>query len=252
MNQVDNTNEVNSRKKEKIKKAECFECGGERNCRIRGRYTQHGGDGVDFQWTTDWYILQCRGCDTVFAQTVSTNSEDYDHYDAYDGNFETVYKETIEYWPAQANRSYPEWMTEAGIDAEDVEKLDEALIELYKALNNDLNILAGIGIRTSFDVASNLLGVEEDLPFQKKIEALLKDGKIGPQDRERIGLIVEAGNASAHRGWKPSTENLNTLMSILEYFVHDNFVAPARKARMEAKVARVGKEVPRRRKKDKS
>ncbi|KAB1080191.1 DUF4145 domain-containing protein [Methylobacterium soli] len=135
-------------------------------------------------------------------------------------------------------------MSDAGIDAEQVGKLDEALIELYGALNNDLYILAGIGIRTSFDVASNLLEIDSNLSFQKKLEELEKRGRIGPQDKARLNSLVEAGNASAHRDWKPSADDLNTMMDALEYFVHETFVIPTRKSRVDAKLKKMNEIAP--------
>ena len=130
------------------RKAECSQCGGLRNCDIVGQHDERVGDD-DFQWHTAWYLLQCRGCHHVFVQTVSTNSEDYENDYGPDGETLTEYNETVKYWPALSKRKRPEWMSEAGIDADNVAALDEALAELYGALNNDLNMLAAIGIRTS-------------------------------------------------------------------------------------------------------
>nr|WP_301288982.1 MULTISPECIES: DUF4145 domain-containing protein [Methylorubrum] len=139
-------------------------------------------------------------------------------------------------------------MSDAGIDAAEVGRLDEALLELYKALNNDLNILAGIAIRTSFDVAASLLKIDENLPFQAKLDKLEELGKIGPQDKGRLKTLVEAGNASAHRGWKPTADDLNTMMDALEYFIYETFVVPTRKARTDAKLVAIDGAVPRRQK----
>lgn len=235
-------------KKLKAVRADCSECRGARNCKVRGHFSKRDGDN-DYSWHVDWYILQCRGCDTVFARTVSTNSEDYDNYYEHDGSTGTTHNETINYWPALAKRPYPEWMSDAGIDAAEVGRLDEALLELYKALNNDLNILAGIAIRTSFDAASSLLKIDENLPFQGKLDKLEELGRIGTQDKVRLKTLVEAGNASAHRGWKPAADDLNTMMDALEYFIYETFVVPKRKARTDAKLVAIDGAVPRRRRK---
>jgi hypothetical protein len=61
----------------------------------------------------------------------------------------------------------PEWMSEAGKDTVDSD-LDASLVELYGALDNDLNMLAAIGIRTSFDIAAGLLGIDQEMPFKKR------------------------------------------------------------------------------------
>ena len=60
----------------KARKAECSKCGGMRNCEVRGHYDERYSD-EQFQSSTECFILECRGCEYVFVQTVATNSEDY-------------------------------------------------------------------------------------------------------------------------------------------------------------------------------
>jgi hypothetical protein len=195
-------------------------------------------------WNTNWFILECAGCEQVFVQTVATNSEDYDNFHEEDGSFGVVNRETLKYWPALSKRKKPEWMSDYGIDAENVDALDAALVELYGALDNDLHMLAAIGIRTAYDIASELLGIDPNLRFEEKLQALIDTGRIGSVDKERISTMADAGSASAHRGWRPTPSDLETMMEILEHFIHESFVAPARKAKLDAKAARVKKTVP--------
>ena len=206
-----------------IRKAECSQCGGLRNCHIRGKHSESSGD-EDFSFHTNWYLLQCCGCEHVFAQTISTNSEDYNECYEINGNTQTIYNKTIRYWPALSKRKQPDWFFGGFIDADDAHELALSLTELYSALNNDLNMLAAIGIRTSVDVAAMLLGVDPDLPFKSKLEALKKAGDIGKVDQARLAALVDAGSASAHRGWRPSPKELNTMMDVLEHFIHEAFV----------------------------
>lgn len=227
----------------KVRKAHCSVCGGERNCEIRGHWTQDGGD-QDVQWQTHWYILECRGCEHVFVQTVSTNSEDIYHYVNEMGEEDYDHRETIRYWPARAKRARPEWLHLGGIDVPNVDPLDAALLELYAALENDLHVLAGIGIRTSFDVASELLKIDPDLSFNRKLDALVEYKHIGSVDRDRLATLVDAGSASAHRGWKPSKGDLSTMMDVLEHFIFQAFVEPYRRKQLDEKVGKL--RVPRR------
>lgn len=62
-----------------MRKAECASCGGVRNCYIRGEHATSGDD-EHMWWRTDWYILECAGCGSVFAQSVATDSESYDNF----------------------------------------------------------------------------------------------------------------------------------------------------------------------------
>ena len=88
-------------------RAHCSNCKDARNCENLAKVEQRGGD-EDFQWHTDWLILKCRGCDHVFVQTVSSNSEDYDNYYEEDGSIRINHNEVITYWPPVTKRPHPE------------------------------------------------------------------------------------------------------------------------------------------------
>jgi hypothetical protein len=225
-------------------KAHCAECGGLRNCDVRGEWQKTDHD--ELVWfTTGWRILECRGCENVFLQTVLTCSEDYDHDE--DGNISL--NEVVRYWPAPSKRKRPEWMLETGINAENVEGLDVAMRELYGAMNSDLPMLSAIGIRTCFDVAATLLDVDPDLTFTSKLDELVVLGKIGTLDKDRLATLIDAGSASIHRGWTPKPDELNTMVDLLEHFVFDSFVAPARRRWLDEKARKLRANVPKREKK---
>lgn len=228
-----------------VHKAECSKCGGVRNCDIRGKHTKSYDD-EHFWSQTVWYILECRGCEDVFVKTVDTNSEEYDQAYSVDGSGEviTTMVETIQYWPALSQRKEPEWMSEYGVDAENMRVLHAPLRELYGALNNDLRMLAAIGIRTVYDIASELLGIDPALGFGQKLDALLDGKHIGPLDKERLEVIVDAGSASAHRGWLPQLADLATMMDVLEHFINEAFFVPVRRKRLNEEALKVKGTVP--------
>lgn len=223
--------------------ASCSSCGGFRNCDILGNFNQRGDDDI-VDWCTEWYFLRCRGCEQVFVQTVGTHSEDYDNDYDESGETVTLYHETIKYWPALSRRQKPEWLNLISVEGADESILISALGELYSALNNDLSMLAGIGIRTSFDAASELLGIDPEAPFKEKLKSLVDVGHIGKLDLERLEVLVDAGSASAHRGWKPNAEDLDTMMDLLEHFLNEAFVEPEKKRRLDTKAAEVKRKVP--------
>lgn len=228
-----------------IRKATCSECGGERNCDIKGSHTVRYEDSANPFWgETTWYILQCRGCDHVFAQKSSVNSEDVDQGYDHHGEEWTEYNETVDYWPALSKRKKPDWLGEYAVEGIDGDLLTDALRELYTALDNDLLILATIGVRTCFDLASELLGVDPALTFAEKLDALVEANHIRQLDRERLAAAVEAGNASAHRGWKPTPADLDTMATVLEDFLHETFVRPHRRQKLDEAAAKVRGVVP--------
>uniref|UniRef100_A0A7C1NYU1 DUF4145 domain-containing protein n=1 Tax=Agrobacterium albertimagni TaxID=147266 RepID=A0A7C1NYU1_9HYPH len=225
-------------------KAYCSSCKGERNCDIHGHYAESDDDGL-VQWYRDWYLLVCRGCEHVFAQSVSTDSESRVPYYAVNGEVEYEHEETIVMWPARAKRDRPQWFDGNLIDSKkSTHQLDASLLELYGALDNDLNVLASIGMRTSFDIAAENLGVDPGLTFQQKITDLLSRGAIKPSEKDHIDILVDAGSASAHRGWKPRIAELNTLMEILEGFIFNNFVLPEREQAKADEIAKIKAKVP--------
>jgi hypothetical protein len=228
-----------------VRKAECPVCHGIRNCEVRGRHdVPHEDDESGFWGNTTWYILECRGCEHVFVQTASTNSEDMDYWYEQDGSTGGAYRETLTYWPALSKRQRPEWMTEYGIGVDDVDGLNSALRELYGALDNDLGMLAAIGIRTCFDIASELLNIDPALSFAQKLDALVDAKHIRQVDRQRLETAVEVGNATAHRGWRPKPSDLDTMATVLEEFIFDTFVQPHRRRKLDDDAAKVRGNVP--------
>lgn len=225
-------------------KAHCSQCGGIRNCDVRGKFND-SHDNEDISWCTQWLLLQCSGCEHVFVQTIYTNSEDYDQYYDHDGAAMMESIQYIEYWPALAKRKFPEWMNESGIIGLDRQNaLNSTLLELYGALNNDLYMLAGIGIRTAFDKAAEQLGIDTEFSFEDKLAELVTRGHIGAVDKTRLEVLVDAGSASAHRGWKPTNQELNTIMDALEHFINDAFILPKRRSGLDERMQAIKKAVP--------
>jgi hypothetical protein len=178
----------------------------------------------------DHYILKCGGCDTIFHRHDSAFSEDTED----DGRPRVE----TEYWPSESKRERPDWL---GVDLMAADQLLYKLtISIYTALDHDLPVLAAIGMRTAFDRASELLGIDTEKPFNKKLDELVASGKVGTSERANLAALVEAGSAAAHRAWEPSKAELDTMMTILEHFLYRAFIidhqaktlkVPARKPR---------------------
>lgn len=223
------------------RKAQCSVCGGSRNCYIRGQYGQWGGN-EDYQWHTSWFLLECGGCEQVFVQTISTNSEQYQIIIGPDGQSHTEADENIEYWPAPTKRSKPAWLSDGTLAL--LEDLDPILGELYSALDSDLRTLSAIGIRTAFDTAAAVIGIDPDITFAAKLKELVDRKLVEPVEQSRLEILIDAGSASAHRGWRPTAEDLTTMMDVLEHFLHKAFVLPAQRKRLDADALKVKAKVP--------
>ncbi|MEF2547625.1 hypothetical protein VQ045_10695 [Aurantimonas sp. E1-2-R+4] len=122
----------------------------------------------------------------MFVETVSSNSEDYEHDYGPSGETLTFHREEKRHWPASASRVRPDWLFSNTIEAEHEGRLGEALAELYRALDNDLHMLASIGIRTCFDIASEALGIDPRHTFKEKLKELVQTERIGPRENGAI------------------------------------------------------------------
>jgi Domain of unknown function (DUF4145) len=218
-----------------IRKSFCAKCNGLRNCDIRGKVSDHWGDGGVWG-NIDWFLLQCRCCENIFCHTVKIFSEDYSYeWDAEAQEDTIVMDEDHAYCPAVSARKRPDCFASMNFGSANSHVLLEAMTEMYVALDNDLMRLSGAAIRTAFDIASELLGIDPDLTFAEKLDTLVSTNRINGVDRERLETLTEAGHASIHRGWVPKTEDLGTMVDILEHFVHRAFVEPTLQHRFFSK-----------------
>jgi hypothetical protein len=206
-----------------IIKAHCPGCGEVRNAYVRGRHVGNWSDDDSAASSSDTAtILECCGCERLFFrrdywfsewETIVENPHTGEPQR--EGGVETTY------WPAPVKRKTPDWIDE--IAAAD-KTLGRLLSEMYTALNNDLRVLAAIGARTAFDRSSELLKVDAALTFSEKLDKLVAIGKVSETERDTLDVLVDAGSAAAHRAWVPKPMELNTMMTIVEAFLHRTFI----------------------------
>lgn len=201
--------------------ADCPSCNGQRHAYVRAQHDFYEQALDDTSIVAR--ILECGGCQTIFFRkdTWSTawatgEGDDTD----------------IKYWPSNnlqkspITRDPPFWLSNSFIywpqpDA----SLINLLNETYSATNNGLLVLAAIGVRTSIDRSAELLGVDAGKPFVQKLEALVELGKISLDDQRILGVLIDAGSAAAHRGWKPAPAELNTMLEVMEAFIKRQFIS---------------------------
>lgn len=220
---------------EDIRRGACPECGGSRFATVRAAYQKSWSDDhADISGEDTWRILECRGCETVFLQKVSTFSEDLDvEVDPRTGETEWVVPEKIVHWPSVIQRSQPSWTVQLSFEDEDLGYL---LDDLYSALEADLRVLAAIGVRTVFDRATELLCIDASLTFAAKLDKLVETGRIGSDERDLLDVLTDTGSAAAHRGWRPNPRQLSDMMDILESFLNRAFSLPAKSKRLRDNV----------------
>ena len=80
------------------------------------------------------------------------------------------------------------------------------------------------------------MGVDPALGFNEKLDALLGRGKIGQSERETLEVLTDAGGAAAHRGWKPTITQLDTLMTIGEQFLYRTIILKGQAKALKSKI----------------
>lgn len=208
--------------KEKIQKGHCPSCGPDRSADVVGSHVEKWDDEDSMVWSKKtWRILKCRGCETVFVQTTEIFSEDTRHWRDESGEWHEELDEKISHWPAPSRRTAPEWS--AKLSAFD-NILGSLFEDVYGALNGGLAVPAAVAMRTVFDRASEVLGVNSSLSFEKKLANLHSLGKISADEKDTLSTLVDAGSAAVHRGWRPKPAELEIMVLLTEAFLHRNFV----------------------------
>ena len=227
---------------DQIRWARCPSCQKDTKCEIRGtaEKTEYADRDGTVWFARRWSILQCRGCDEIFIQTIETSSEDGEDTEHPDGTYEFICTEHTTYWPTTPKRRMPILV----IDALNSASLETCLYELYGAVDGGLHVLTAIGIRTCIDAASSCLNIDAALTFEEKLAALVDGGFIQPEDRSMLGTVINAGSAAAHRGWEPSQSQIDAMMDVLEHFLDKAFTQPLRKKKMQEELQSLGQAVP--------
>lgn len=205
----------------KIVKSHCNECGPERDHDgLHSETIPWKSDKDSVNGATEYEMLRCRGCRSISLRVTSWNSDSYDE----DGLDLFVMS-----YPPSIFRQLPRWHSQLK-DYPDGERMIKCLLsEVYVSLQNDLRHLAAMGIRS---ILEHLMvdKVGDKGSFFKNIKAFEDGGFVSAKQREFLEIALEAGHASIHRSFTPSTEDIITLIDIAEstiesaYFHEDKII----------------------------
>ena len=107
----------------------------------------------------------------------------------------------------------PDWYESLG-------ETQKALIwEIDRALNNKLEALPTIGLRTLLEtIMVDKIG---DIgTFSEKVKRFTGEGYVTSKMSEALSHVLDAGNASAHRAYFPSREDLLTCVELVKHLMH--------------------------------
>lgn len=219
--------------KEQKTKIFCNECQQELIHFIIGSANRKGSDQIDrefsINWSNEYQILECQGCRNITYRTKHWNSESqFSHY-------ETDYEYL--YYPPLTTRIKPNWYDDLD------ERYQDILDEVYIAANSDIRFLATFGVRTALDVL--IVDKIGDIgSFTKKLNNLLTNGHINQHEHDLLQIVIYAGSAAAHKGYKPEQEGLNSIMDIVESLFEQLCIKPIKEIELAKKAQELKKKVP--------
>lgn len=198
-------------------KTHCFNCDKETNQDVLFKDHEIGpreivwrneqGDESQSVWEVVaeiWNVSKCRGCEKINFKHIVRNSP----------NRET---DIVFYFPRKPIRQVPDWVVKLPM------KYIEILQEVYVSINEHLFILSLTGIRTLLDIyIVNKIG--DAGTFKQKLAKLVADGVITSTKSSVLETAIDAGNASAHRGYKPDRETLFQILDIVENLLQSEIV----------------------------
>jgi len=225
-------------KLESERRGHCPNCGPDKWATVKGHF-QHSydHDEAPMRIHEEWFLLFCPACKEAYMTSEPSYSE-YFPIDDTGEEGEHHWEGNPTQWPKPYTWARPSWLPVLQTKNPDLHSLVE---ELYTALDANLKVLSGIGMRTVFESTAEMLGVKQAGSFSDKLKSLTNDQHIGGREHELLSKLTEAGNAAAHRGWAPSNDELEEMMSILTAFLQRSVVAgttslshPPRPARRSA------------------
>ena len=185
-------------------------------------------DGDIHAWGT-CQIVRCNGCDTFSFRSTHGNSEDWPGGDA-----EELYPERVK--PERVKRSLTEELYLRG----EVYKLPQIIQTIYHetltAVQHDLSILAGIGIRSIIEATCTHLGAKDDAlekesnkrsdDLNKKINKLENMSLLTSDGAKTLHGIRLLGNAAAHEIEAPTTKQISAALKVIDHLLLGAFVIP--------------------------
>jgi uncharacterized protein YutE (UPF0331/DUF86 family) len=200
-----------------IIKTHCFNCDRETNQDSLFNDSEIGpqeiiwrnekGDDSQSAWAivaNIWNLSKCRGCEKINFKHIVRSSPDR--------NSDQVFN-----FPRKPIRQIPNWVIKLPI------KYVGILQEVYVSINEQLFTLSLTGIRTLLDIyIVDKIGDAGN--FKDKLKKLVSNGIITQSKASVLEVAIDAGNASAHRGYRPDKETLFQVLDIIENLLQSEIV----------------------------
>lgn len=210
-----------SEETKKVVKVECDECGGgPRNHEVLVEHEESGEHPeAPIWWKWTYQICKCRGCDTVRFRRVHLFSEHIDYAND-DPN------EKVDVFP-ELRPGERQPMEFAELPA----KVASIYRETIKALNAGALTLAGGGLRAIVEAICIHQQVQGKT-LQARIDALAAQGLLAKQQAELLHEERYIGNSALHEIERPSQQDVEDGLQIVEALLNTIYIAPFHAARL--------------------
>lgn len=91
------------------------------------------------------------------------------------------------------------------------------------ATNDGQSRLLAMGVRTALDTVMIRI-VGDRGSFVKKLAEMTKEGHLSSKQKEMLETVIDAGSASAHRGYKPNRDLLEEMVATMESIIRDHYL----------------------------
>lgn len=177
---------------------------------------------------TDIYeMLKCRGCDSITLKHTEWFSENRDK----DGNVQPVFH----CYPPYVSRPEPKWLFELDLPDDEQNFIRCLMKEIYSSLYNNTRRLATMGIRALIEHIM-IRKVGDQGSFSKNLDTFQAQGFISISQEDILNTVLEAGHATIHRSYSPTTEDLHTCMDIAESVVESVYIHPQKANELKKKI----------------
>ncbi len=226
---IRNKNTINNT----VLKRYCYKCCNETNQKVNfetvsndTRAIYRPGKDTEVSWVieeTVWSITTCKGCDSHNMEAITCHI----------GPNKIEREVQRKLIPGKSKKQFESWVF--WLNSQYIELLSE----IYNAFNNGSFRLAMMGLRTIIDMFI-VENIGDTGTFKQKLQSLKEKNYINNKQFGLLETSIEAGNASAHRGFKPSEEVLITVIEIVEHLLKPLV--------MDIKLSNLKEEIPQRNK----
>jgi hypothetical protein len=191
-------------------------------------------------YTTRTELLKCRGCDSVTVCQKTWVGEEERSEDELRRDFGDDWEGMLEiiYYPPVSARRKPVWMLRDSASHQFIPaSVTELMEEIYTALQNGSRRLVVMGTRAVLETIMLSKTGDQGI-FHKNLDVFQAAGYLSVLQSHTVGVILDAGHATIHRGWKPTDDDVSAVMDITESVIETTYLHEPGAKRLETNVPR--------------